>query len=193
MKRWILIALPLSLTGVWLACSSNGASSADTSSSSSGSSGACPEVEPKDGDACVAPKTGTFSCTYGQDPRPCSRRYWACDGSFHPQGGGTCTEPQGGCPANLMAGDACSTQGASCAAGDTICDCAGCMNCADAGPLTWKCQPPPTKPGCPPSLGNQGAACDGMILGCSYGITCIDDVTATCDNGVWSWNSPCDG
>jgi hypothetical protein len=200
-SRWVLLTFPLSLGGAWLACSSTVIPSERTDPSFSSDSARLRLQHqlqlillPHDGPVSRRGAAGGGSLRFlgtddvllhlwrGSAPMRSTRlgvrRHLPFAGRLYLHRTGWRV------PANLAAGSPCETAGATCAAGDAIC------SCASAG-STWQCKSPAS--GCPASIGNLGAPCEESLLSCAYGITCINDIVASCRGGVWSWDTPCNG
>lgn len=57
-------------------------------------------------------------------------------------------------------------------------------------PPKWTCAPPPTTPGCPHAVPNDGTACDAAGVECTYGTPCGGDgAIVDCQNGAWHWKT----
>ena len=127
-----------------------------TTSSGTGPQSPCPATQPSGG-ACSAPEG--FRCTYGDAVRAycrsatvCTQGQWTATTSACAQSTvcGQLTSPP--------AGQVCTAEGAFCPIGDTLCACSQCLQgpCM-APPTVWQCAGPPTTPGCPAVVPNDGA------------------------------------
>jgi hypothetical protein len=170
--------------------SSNGGGGGNTSTTTGGGSGLCPPADPT-GQSCAG-FPSPFQYTYGDSVRPECRQTVVCVDATWEAMGGTCVKPPpdmcgGTQPAD---GTVCTGEGNVCTFDNTICICSSCSGgpCM-APPPKWQCAPPPSTPGCPPVVPNDGTACSMNGLSCTYGIICSPSgVQVDCKNGAWLWN-----
>ena len=183
-------------TGTGAAGTSTSTGAAGTSTStgtgtstgtSSGSGSPCPAAEPQGG-AC---SLEGFRCTYGDSVRADCRSAVTCMGGMWV---GETTACSMSTVCNQFktppAGQACDPSAAQfCVIGDTLCGCSQCLEgpCM-AGPVTWQCAGPPSTPGCPPVIPNDGSPCTSPGVLCSYGYPCGGSgANAACKDGLWRW------
>jgi hypothetical protein len=149
----------------------------------------CPASAPA-GQPCTTPD---LRCTYGDSVRPECRNEWICNGGTWVTTKALClAAPPGECTTTVPTdGTVCTTDGTVCDYPDgTLCLCNACSTgpCA-APPPKWECTPPPTGPGCPAIVPNDGSPCSAPEgTQCTYGIPCgPSGAIATCTNGAWLW------
>jgi hypothetical protein len=160
---------------------------AGTSGTGAGtSSGPCPPSAPTT-NSCAGVPNG-FRCTYGDSVRPDCRVEWSCLGGQWLTQNGSCG--QGPCAGSEPAtGTVCTNMGDVCVYGDSICEC-GCGGGFCGMPVDWQCSGPPTTPGCPAVVPNDGTPCSANGLQCTYGNVCMQSsAMVSCKNGLWLWNT----
>jgi len=150
----------------------------------------CPQSPPGPDDACK----GSFTCSYGSDPRPACRSTYTCTsgGTFLAQlvkctAVKSCLNDYTTKPFN---GAACSPDGDFCVWDNGLaCACTTCAGPVCGTTPTWDCGSP-TPNGCPLFPPNEGQPCEGgsSNVSCVYS-SCIPQagITATCTNRVWVW------
>jgi hypothetical protein len=152
----------------------------------------CPAAEPSAGNVpCTGVPEG-FRCTYGDSVRPECRHDWTCSGGTWLTTKSFCQDPppDACAPAEPQNGvDCTASNGATCTYGDDICTCSLCPGGPCMQNPTWVCSKPPTNPGCPPVVPNDGTACDAPAADCTYGMPCGGSgMHVTCKNGTWLWD-----
>lgn len=173
-----------------------GGSGGSSGSGGSGGSGGtspvgCPPTQPS-GQACSVDPA--VRCTYGDDVRPSCRNDYFCIGGHWTTTKNLCLQPPpgtcGGAPP--AAGTVCTPDGAACGYSDgTICVCSLCPGgpCMQP-PAKWTCTPPPTTPGCPATVPNDGTKCDAPGTSCTYGTPCAGEgAFVECTGGAWRWRT----
>ena len=151
----------------------------------------CPQADPSEGAACREPTAPL--CSYGDSPRPECRDLWTCtSGLWHAIHQGCPQTPAGYCPdSQPLVRTSCSVSGpadwvACVYPGNVLCTCE-CDGAGACTPTHFVCYPPPTTPGCPSILPNEGQPCAVQGTRCLYGNPCGNDGTAVlCRAGVWS-------
>jgi hypothetical protein len=165
-----------------------------TTGAGGGSNGGCPVNEPVGGASCDL--TAAPACSYGDTVRPECRDVWTCAGGVWSTAKTACAQfPPGVCGNMSQEGLTCTTQGAVCTYGDTICMCDDCAAGPCMAPPIWQCISPPAAP-CPMIAPNEGSACSTEGAQCDYGFLCAGEgEQATCTNGLWVWtqNVACAG
>jgi hypothetical protein len=167
-----------------------------TSTGTGGPTDPCPAVQPQGG-ACSAPEG--FRCSYGDSVRPDCRSAVVCTSGQWLATISICAQPLL-CPkpsAPPAGADCTGDEGAFCAYGDTVCGCSACLGgpCM-VPPILWQCNGPPTGPGCPAVVPNDGTPCNTPGAECSYGFICTSaGALAICQGGLWLWSSmvACEG
>lgn len=199
-----LVALGLLVAACGGKATSGGSSGAGGSSGTGGSSGSagsggtspsgCPASEPASGQACSTPD---LRCTYGDTVRPECRDEWLCNAGKWTTTKSVC-QHYTACPsAPPSVGSVCSKESMVCDYPDgTLCLCASCVGgpCSPPPPH-WQCALPPTTPGCPAIVPNDGSACSAAEgTKCVYGNVCgPSGASVTCSGGAWKWEKqiPC--
>jgi len=168
-----------------------GSSSGWTSGETGGAVIGCPAQEPTEGDPC--PTAPSFSCWYGDSPRPECRDSWFCVSQKWQSARQGCAPLTDYCPAQQPDASTCSAIGdpnatGNCAySGGVLCRCP-CTGTPEntCAPSQWVCYGPPTTPGCPQVLPNQGTPCSVQGTQCSYGNPCDGyGVGVYCRAGFW--------
>jgi hypothetical protein len=163
----------------------------------------CP-AEPSPGACC---SVGKVVCSYGTDPDPTRRDFYACDGGLWTrESSGLPADDGGACPSLMpLASDAgaapCPGLGTVCAYDGALCKCLFDDLQESGVPATpdWVCDTSSTRdPQCPVTIPNSGVPCATPLLDCEYlpGGDASSDaglnpaISATCDeSGYWSWAS----
>jgi hypothetical protein len=79
--------------------------------------------------------------------------------------------------------------GEGCTYGNSFCYC-GCGGGPCGLPFQWQCADPPTTPGCPAIVPNDGTPCSSQGLQCTYGNVCTSaGALVNCINGLWTWDT----
>jgi hypothetical protein len=191
---WIfaLALSPLACGNVVVAGSTGGTSST-TGGDGGGNPGTsfCPSTEPVAGSSCLAPPGQR--CTYGEEVRPECRNEWICNnGDWFTTKSVCLSPPADHCAFTEPPSGVCAQEGDVCVVGAaTICQCSSCFGgpCM-APPPKWQCSGPPTTPGCPAIVPNDGSACASEGLECTYGNVCSQSGALTrCKGGMWLWDT----
>ncbi len=176
-----------------LACGGSVVTSTTSSGAGGGGTGTtlCPLGEPAYGDSCDAPDT--LRCTYGEQVRPECRHDWLCNHGQWVSTKSVCLSPPADhCAFTEPPTGECAQEGDICVVGAaTICQCSSCFGgpCM-APPPKWQCSGPPTTPGCPAIVPNDGSACASAGLECTYGNVCSQSgALARCEGGTWRWDT----
>ena len=156
----------------------------------------CPSIEPRPNSPCEG---AGLECTYGHELLAlCRDRYVCNNGVWSPAPPIPLCRPPSttDCPATIPAsGSPCGSTpvGTYCEYPDqfVVCHCLD-MNCLAVcrmlDPPEWRCDAPPTTPGCPAMAPNQGTACNTPPLRCAYqGGACGGGILAECTDGKWIW------
>ncbi len=179
-----------------------GATGASGGSGGSGATGAtggsggsspvgCPATPPTVGQAC---SPSDLRCTYGNSVRPDCREAWLCKDKKWTTTQTVCAHSTG-CPSNPPAtGTICAVESQVCDySNGTLCLCTSCS----AGPCgppppKWQCALPPSNPGCPPIVPNDGSTCTAPAdTMCHYGTPCgPSSAIVKCSDGTWTWQPP---
>jgi hypothetical protein len=194
---WCLGALALLCAGcgskVDVGTGGTGAGGAGAGGAGAGGagSGLCPAAEPSGGSCAGVPEG--FRCTYGDSVRPECRDDWVCSNGQWVTTKGVCVMPPAG-DCNFSApptGQICATEGGVCTLDTTICICSSCsLGPCMVPPPKWSCAGPPTTPGCPATVPNDGSGCEQEGLMCSYGLICSGSgAQVTCKDGAWLWEN----
>jgi hypothetical protein len=191
----------LSATVLLIGCGSVTIGGTGTSTGSGGAGGStgthtgvpsCPAMEPIGGQSCAGLPAG-LRCTYGTSVRAECRDVWICNGGIWSTTKGVCPmPPPADCgSAQPSPGTVCPTMGDVCTYGDTICICNQCPDgLCMAPPVKWSCAGPPSTPGCPPVVPNDGTACSTNGLTCAYGFPCGQaGIQVECTGGTWVWDT----
>jgi hypothetical protein len=171
---------------------SDASTSTGTSTTGSGgstSTGPCP-LSPPTGSTSCAGVPDQLRCTYGDSVLPDCRTPWLCiNGSWETTGTG-CSEPTDCGNSEPGPQTVCANMADECTYGASICYC-GCGGgpiCPP--PMVWECVGPPTTPGCPSVVPNDGTPCDAAGAQCTYGESCTSTyAVVACTNGLWLWNA----
>ncbi|MEO5726175.1 MAG: hypothetical protein ABI134_15240 [Byssovorax sp.] len=196
---WIVaLALsPLACGDVVLTGGTGGGTGNSTSAVTSGGTGGsagtsfCPAAEPAPGSSCAAPEGQR--CTYGEQVRPECRKDFICsNGGWFTTKSVCLSPPADHCAFTEPPTGVCGQEGDVCVVGAaTICQCSSCLGgpCMPPPPQ-WQCSGPPTTPGCPAIVPNDGSACASEGLECTYGNVCsASGALARCKAGMWRWDT----
>ena len=177
-----------SATGAGASTTGTGTSTTGTGSGG-GNPGPCP-LSPPTGSASCAGVPDQFQCTYGDSVRPDCRIAWICSNGSWETTGTACTEPVDCGSSEPGPQTVCANRGDECTYGASICYC-GCGGGPICPPPTvWECSGPPTAPGCPSVVPNDGTPCDAAGVQCTYGESCTSTyAVVACTNGLWLWNA----
>jgi hypothetical protein len=159
-----------------------------SSTSSSGGAGApCPSMEPTSGEPCGVASAGV-RCTYGDSVAANCRDVWTCTSGAWSGMKASCPPPTAVCPTEPAPNEPCTGMGVECVYDPaSVCYC-GCGGGACSLPYHWQCSGPPTTPGCPPTVPNDGTACSQDKLECTYGAPCTPtNAIVDCTDGYWKW------
>ncbi len=185
-------------TGTGTSTTSTGAGGAQTTTgtgaSTTGSGGGtradpCPVTAPAAGASCAG-VPDQVECTYGSSVRADCRDAWICEGGSWTSTSEGCTQPAPGeCPTSEpVSGSVCGTTAVNCVYNDDVCFCGCPGGPACMVPFDWQCAAPPTTPGCPPIVPNEGTPCSAEGLECDYGLSCTaTGANVTCTDGLWTW------
>jgi hypothetical protein len=182
-------------TGTGAGTTGTGAATTGTGAATTGVGGGevggpCPPSAPlAEGDVCSLPEG--FRCTYGDSVRPECRTAWTCNGAWTATSG-PCDEPPPGVCGSSQPGpqDMCAATNAVCVYGDSLCLCGCGAGVLCTTPFNWFCTAPPTTPGCPEVVPNDGTLCAVPGVQCSYGDVCTPSgAMVSCTNGLWLWNT----
>ncbi len=167
---------------------SGAGTSGTTGAGGSVDTGGCPTSRPNAGSSCAG-VTDQLQCTYGDTVRPDCRVEIFCDGGSWQEAGTTCLQAADCGTVEPAAHAVCETMGDTCTYGDTICYC-GCGGGLCAVPTQWQCSGPPTTPGCPAIVPNDGSPCSSDGTQCTYGTPCTPSgVAVACTGGNWVWDT----
>ncbi len=167
------------------------AGNSTTGAGGSVAQGPCPVAEPTEASACTG-VPDQFRCTYGESVRPECRDVWICSGGAWTTTKGECVQPPPGDCAATQPGPqtVCANMGDVCTYGDTICECGCGGGIACEPPVSWACSGPPTTPGCPAAVPNDGTPCGAAGVECTYGDPCTQSgALVSCTSGLWLWNT----
>jgi len=174
-----------STTGV----STTGTGTFTTGSGGGTSTGPCP-LSPPTGSTSCAGAPDQFQCTYGDSVRPDCRAAWICTNGSWEATGSACIEPTDCGSSEPGPETVCANMGDVCTYGDSICFCGCGGGPVCAPPVDWSCNGPPTTPGCPAVVPNDGTPCDAAGVQCNYGKQCTStNAVVACSDGLWLWNT----
>jgi hypothetical protein len=181
-----------STTGTGAGTTGTGASTTGTGASGTGGSvgtSSCPGSEPTEGASCAG-APAELRCTYGASVRPECRSVWLCTAGSWTTTHSACAPTGNDCGTTEPAPQTvCTTMGDLCVYGDSICYCGCGGGPACISPIDWKCADPPTTPGCPAVVPNDGTPCTADGVQCTYGTTCTPSgAQLSCTGGRWFWN-----
>jgi hypothetical protein len=180
---------PGTATGAGASTTGTGASTTGTGSGGGTSTGPCP-LSPPTGSASCAGVPDQFQCTYGDSVRPDCRIAWICSNGSWETTGNTCIEPADCGSSEPGPQTVCANMGDVCTYGDSICFCGCGGGVACLPPVDWSCNGPPTTPGCPAVVPNDGTPCNVPGVQCDYGEPCTQtNAVVACSNGLWLWNT----